>query len=65
MIASQQDKLDTTIDHQFDDVLPYIYCCKESVDKCNEYYLNRPSDNGRNYEVTPTGKQILINVLKF
>ena len=55
MVASQPDVLNTIIDHEFDDVLPYIYCCKGTVGTCNEYYARRPSDNGRNYEVTPPG----------
>ena len=46
--------LDTIIQHQLNDVLPYIYCCQ--VDTCREYYKKRPSDNGRNYQAIPPGK---------
>jgi len=46
--------LEETIQHQFDDVLPYIYFCQ--VGACGEYYKKRPSDNGRNYRATPPGE---------
>ena len=55
MVASQPNILDTIINHELDDVLPYIYCCKGNINICNKYYDKRPSDTGRNYEVTPPG----------
>ena len=55
MIAPRSNSLDSIINHQFDDVLPYIYCCKSRFSKCDMYYKKRPSDNGRDYVVFPPG----------
>ena len=57
MVAPRSDQLDSILNHQIDDVLPYIYCCKGRFSKCDMYYKKRPSDNGRNYEVIPPGMQ--------
>ena len=48
--------LEAIIQHQLNDVIPYIYCCE--IGMCKEYYDKRPSDNGRNYQATPPGKHL-------
>ena len=65
MVAPRSNALDSILNHQFDDVLPYIYCCKGRFNKCDMYYEKRPSDNGRNYEVTPPGIHILKLTIMF
>ena len=57
LIAPQPNRLDSIIDHQIDDVLPYIYCCKGRFSTCDMYYKKRPSDTGRDYVITPPGSQ--------
>ena len=45
------------IDHFWEDVIPYIYCCKgdEGIKKtrCDLYYEHRPSDDGSNFQQPP------------
>ena len=43
------DYLTNLINHQFEDVLPFIYCCKGTPTSCDTYYDKRPSDNGEGY----------------
>ena len=51
--------LEETIQHQYHDILPYLYCCQ--VGMCGEYYKNRPSDNGNDYQWTPPGNHLGIS----
>ena len=45
--------LEETIQHQYHEILPFVYCCQ--VGQCGDYYMNRPSDNGKDYQWTPPG----------
>ena len=38
--------LSNLISHQFEDVLPFIFCCKGTPSSCDTYYQRRPSDDG-------------------
>ena len=44
------------INYQFEDVLPFIYCCKGTLRDCRAYYDRRPSDNGGAYVPPQPGK---------
>ena len=54
--SSLFDYLINLINHQFEDILPFIYCCKGSQTSCMTYYDRRPSDNGRAYTPPYTGE---------
>lgn len=43
------------INHQFEDVLPFIYCCKGSLPVCSAYYERRPTDDGKGYNPPQPG----------
>ena len=43
-------------DHQFEDVLPFIFCCKGRPTNYDLYYERRPSDDGRAYTPIQPGK---------
>ena len=49
------------INHQFEDVLPFIHCCKGTLPNCRAYYDRRPSDNGNAY-VPPQPGKVTINI---
>ena len=48
------------IDHFFEDVLPFIWCCKGEFSNCRDtYYRYRPSDDGSRYMPAPPGEILL------
>ena len=49
--SSQFDYLTNLIRHQFEDVLPRIYCCIGKRASCDTYYKRRPSDDGSTYKI--------------
>ena len=42
-------------EHQSNDVLPFIFCCKGLFSDCMAYYERRPSDDGSDYDCSPPG----------
>ena len=44
------------LDHLFNDILPYVFCCKCSTLNCNKYSIARPTDDCRNYAPPSPGK---------
>ena len=47
--------------HQFHDVLPFIFCCYGLFSDCSAYYEKRPSDNGDGYDLIPPGRFVFLN----
>ena len=50
-------------DHQFHDVIPFIFCCKGLFSDCSAYYDRRPSDNGSDYVIDPPGIVLYIRMI--
>ena len=53
------------LNHQFDDVLPYLYCCKlfsliGEPSLCDNYYQKRPSSDGAGYQLPVPGNNYVI-----
>ena len=45
------------INHFFEDVLPFMWCCKGEFSNCRDtYYRFRPSDDGSRYMPPPPGE---------
>ena len=44
------------LDHLFDDILPYFYCCKCSSLNCFKYSIARPTDDCGDYVAPGPGK---------
>ena len=43
---------------QFEDILPYIFCCKGIQTSCDIYYQRCPSDNRTAYNPPIPGKYV-------
>ena len=50
-------------DHFYEDVLPFIWCCKGDFPNCATYYRYRPSDDGSRYNPPPPGECVSSNGL--
>ena len=56
--GSRLEWLSNVYGHFFEDVVPFIYCCRGSKTDCGKYYERRPSDDASSFvNVTPPGKQ--------
>ena len=47
--STRLNYLSNLIKHQFEDILPFIFCCKGTQTSCDIYYQRRPSDDGSAY----------------
>ncbi|XP_019851539.1 PREDICTED: uncharacterized protein LOC109581663 [Amphimedon queenslandica] len=47
--SDSSNYLSSLLSHHWEDILPYIYCCKGPATACEKYYTRRPSDNGTAY----------------
>ena len=60
--GSGTEKIKNLVKHFFEDVLPFIFCCKGPIKDCSKYYERRPSDDGSCFvDPTPPGKQRCYN----
>ena len=52
---------ETTNEHFWEDVVPFIACCKaEFLNNCEQYYEFRPSDNCSRTRPPPPGELLCI-----
>ena len=58
--------LNNLVQHHFEDLLPFIFCCKGPRKNYDIYYDRRPSDNGNAYVPEIPGKfQIKVEIYSF
>ena len=56
--STRLNYLSNLIKHQFEDILPYVFCCKGIQTSCDIYYQKRPSDNGTAYNPPIPGEYV-------
>ena len=62
--SSRLNYFSNLVKHQFEDILPFIFCCKGTQTSCDIYYQRRPSDNGTAYNPPVPGNKIFCYVCK-